>query len=59
MHYKFSESSFEEVVLKLFEEADYEYVSGYDLHRMKNEIILEDDFINYLTINYPQGNFFK
>lgn len=57
MHYKFSESSFEEVVLKLFEEADYEYVSGYDLHRMKNEIILEDDFINYLTINYPQGNF--
>ena len=30
MHYKFSESSFEEVVLKLFEKADYEYVSGYD-----------------------------
>lgn len=57
MHYKFTESSFEEVVLKLFEEADYEYVSGYDIHRLKNDIILEDDFINYLELNYPRGNF--
>ena len=57
MHYKFTESSFEEVVLELFVATDYNYVSGYDIHRLKNEIILENDFIKYLMHNYPNANF--
>ena len=56
MHYKFTESDFEEVVLKLLKKFDYEYVSGYDIHRQKM-IILEDDFINYLELNYLEVNF--
>ena len=55
MSFKFTESSFENSVLQLFEEkhgAFYKYECGYDIHRTNEEILLINDFKEYLFNRY-------
>lgn len=52
----FTESSFENAVLELFQHQGYEYKCGYGLHRANNEILLIDDFKEYLTKRYASLN---
>lgn len=54
--YKYTESSFENAVLELFENQNYLYTNGYDLHRTNEEIILYNDFIHYLNNKYSDSN---
>lgn len=55
--YKYSESNFENSVIGLFEKQNYIYECGYDIHRTNEEIILIDDFKEYLFKRYPELNF--
>ena len=52
--YKYSESNFENSVIELFEKESYVYECGYDIHRTNEEIILIDDFKEYLFKRYPE-----
>lgn len=54
--YKYSESNFENSVIELFEKENYVYECGYDIHRTNEEIILIDDFKEYLFKRYPELN---
>ena len=54
--YKYSESNFENSVIELFEKQNYIYECGYDIHRTNEEIILIDDFKEYLFIIYSELN---
>lgn len=60
MSFKFCESSFENSVLELFETKHngiYQYSCGYEIHRTNEEIILRDDFKEYLNRRYRDLNF--
>ena len=50
--YSYTESSFENAVLELFEKQGYEYACGYDIHRTEEEILLVDDLKDYLFERY-------
>lgn len=52
MAYKFTESSFENAVIELFEKQGYQYDCGSDIHRTNEEILLLDDFKKYLSKRY-------
>lgn len=52
----FTESGFENAVLELFQHQGYEYQCGYSLHRTNEEILLVDDFKDYLTKRYASLN---
>lgn len=57
--YKFTESSFENAFLQLFHEKYkdiYQYVCGYDIHRQAEDVLLKDDFKDYLFRRYPDLN---
>lgn len=54
--YKYSESNFENSVIELFEKQNYIYECGYDIHRTNEEIILIDDFKEYLFRRYSELN---
>lgn len=54
--YKYSESNFENSVIELFENQNYIYECGYDIHRTNEEIILIDDFKEYLFKRYSELN---
>lgn len=54
--YNFSESSFENAVIDLLKQQGYEYSCGYDLHRTNEEVILVDDFKDYLSKRYSSLN---
>lgn len=59
MHSKFTESSYEEAVITIFQNQGYSYTCGYDVHRQKKEIILTEDFFNFISNNYANENFTK
>jgi len=52
--YNYSESNFENAVLELFEQQGYEYVCGYDIHRTNEEVLLINDFKEYLARRYAK-----
>lgn len=54
--YKYSESNFENAVIELFEKQNYIYECGYDLHRTNEEIVLINDFREYLFRRYSSLN---
>ena len=60
MSFKFCESQFENSVLELFKTKHngiYQYSCGYEIHRNNEEIILKDDFKEYLNRRYRDLNF--
>ncbi|MBS5888722.1 MAG: type I restriction endonuclease subunit R [Clostridium sp.] len=56
MQTSFTESSFENAVLELFQNQGYKYQCGYDLHRTNEEIFIVDDFKDYLSKRYALLN---
>lgn len=56
MQTSFTESSFENAVLELFQNQGYKYQCGYDLHRANEEILIVDDFKDYLSKRYALLN---
>lgn len=54
--YKYTESNFENAVLELFEQQDYLYDCGYDIHRQIGDNLLIADFKEYLTKRYFELN---
>ena len=56
---KFTESSFENAFLQLFDNKHkeiYRYVCGYNIHRQAEDVLLKDDFKDYLFRRYPDLN---
>ncbi len=51
-NYEYIESNFENAVIELFEKQNYIYECGYNIHRTNEEIILLDDFKEYLSKRY-------
>lgn len=51
-NFKYYEDDYELAVLELLENCDWEYQCGYDIHREKDDIILLDDFQEYLSRKY-------
>lgn len=56
MQTSFTESSFENAVLELFQNQGYKYQCGYDLHRTSEEILIVGDFKDYLSKRYALLN---
>ena len=51
-HFKYYEDDYELAVLELLEDCGWEYWCGYDIHREKDDVILMDDFQEYLSRKY-------
>ena len=51
-NFKYYENDYELAVLELLENCGWEYRCGYDIHREKDDIILLDDFQEYLSRKY-------
>ena len=51
-NFKYYESDYELAVLELLENCGWEYQCGYDIHREKDDIILLNDFQEYLSRKY-------
>lgn len=52
MKYKYYEDDFELAVLELLTQNEWDYTCGYDLHREKDDIVIKEDFVKYLTDRY-------
>ena len=51
-NFKYYENDFELAVLDIFDKNEWKYECGYDIHREKDDVILYNDFKNYLNIKY-------
>ena len=51
-NYKYYEDDYELAVLELLTNAGWEYECGYDIHRETDDVILREDFRDYLTRRY-------
>lgn len=51
-NYKYYENDYELAVLELLTNAGWEYECGYDIHRGTDDVILREDFCDYLTRRY-------
>lgn len=53
---KFTEESLEKAVIELFGELGIPHVHGQQIHRLAEDIIIEEDFRNYLMRRYSSEN---
>lgn len=51
---KFTEAELERAIISLFEEQDYEYVPGNQIHRENEEVLLEEDLRAFLQAQYAE-----
>lgn len=49
---RFTETQLEEAIIELFKNEGYDYENGAGIHRLYEEILLEDDFKQYLLNQY-------
>ena len=49
---KFTEDQLEQAIIELFKQQDYEYVHGDSIHRLFENVILEDDLKSYIISRY-------
>ena len=49
---KFTEDELEHAIIELFEQQDYIYVPGENIHRQYEDILLEDDLRSFLSARY-------
>lgn len=54
--YKYTESNFENAIIELFEKQNYVYECGYYIHRTNEEVVLVNDFKEYLLKRYSTLN---
>ena len=50
---KFTEDQLEQAIIELFQQQDYTYVHGENIHRQYEDILLEDDLRTFLLGQYP------
>jgi type I restriction enzyme, R subunit len=53
---KFTEEELEKAIIALFEQQDYTYVNGEDIHRKYEDILLLDDLRGFITERYESEN---
>lgn len=53
---QFTEARLEEVFIELLNNEGYTYLSGKDIKRAKDEVLIEDDLITYLANRYEPEN---
>lgn len=53
---KFTEEELEKAIIALFEQQDYTYVNGEDIHRKYEDILLLDDLRNFISERYKSEN---
>lgn len=53
---KFTEEKLEEAFIELLEQEGYPHVVGSELSRTEEEVLIKDDFINYLLVRYKHQN---
>lgn len=53
---KFTEEQLEKAIIQLFEEQEYDYLSGEEIHRRYEDIILEDDLKEFILRKYSSHN---
>lgn len=51
-NFKYYENDYELAVLQMLEQGGWDYQCGYDIHRMNDEVILAEDFREYLSRRY-------
>jgi type I restriction enzyme R subunit len=51
---RFNEQSLEKVVMELFEDEGYTYISGEDLHREKSDVLITEDLRLFLETKYAK-----
>ncbi|MDD7884361.1 hypothetical protein, partial [Metamycoplasma hyosynoviae] len=56
LEWKYLENNFERTVIELFEKENYIYEYGRNIHRENIEILLINDFKEYLLKRYKQLN---
>ena len=49
---KFTEGELEQAIIELFEQQDYTYVPGEEIHRQYEDILLEDDLRTFISSRY-------
>ena len=50
----FNEHALEMSIMQLFQDQNYEYVSGEKIHRERTEVLLVDDLKQYIYSRYAQ-----
>ncbi|HZJ69047.1 MAG TPA: HsdR family type I site-specific deoxyribonuclease [Candidatus Eisenbacteria bacterium] len=53
---KFTEEELEKAIIQLFEDQGYDYVSGDEIHRRYEDVILEDDLKEFIFRKYASYN---
>lgn len=53
---KFTEDELEKAIITLFEQEEYTYVHGEDIHRAYEDILLLDDFKAFISARYANEN---
>ncbi|MBB4825013.1 type I restriction enzyme R subunit [Sporosarcina luteola] len=53
---KFTEEELEQAIIKLFEQEDYTYENGENIHRLFEDILLTEDLKTYLLDKYDKEN---
>lgn len=53
---KFTENELEQAIISLFEEQEYIYIHGEDIHRKYEDILIVDDLKKFLIEQYSSGN---
>lgn len=53
---KFTEDELEQAIITLFEEQDYTYVRGEDIHRKYEDILLLDNLKTFISEHYASAN---
>ena len=49
---KFTEETLEKAVIELFGEVQIPHIQGQNIHRIPEDVLLQDDFRNYLEVRY-------
>ena len=53
----FNEASLEKAIIESLKNQEYEYVQGDDIHKELSDVLLRDDFKQYMMLNYDLTEF--
>ena len=53
----FNESTLETAIIENLKNQNYEYVRGDDIHKELSDVLIRDDFRNFMMLNYDLTDF--
>lgn len=53
----FNESTLENAIIESLKEQHFDYIKGDDIHKELSDVLLRDDFRNYMISNYDLTSF--